>query len=302
MNAREKIAEPVLGRSQLEWPRYTPGLLLQDEDLTRAVDYTRDLSRLLFRSFFGCGVVCGLKVDAAEKCGKIHITVAPGIALDGRGDPVQIKSATSLTIDPSCGKRPPDSMCLVVRRHENPCAPRPTACAADDDESSATTRVVDGFELRVLAQCPECGCGCPPCEPPAEVLAPPAPEQPTQPEINLIESAAGYKPAPEAVSAKTSADTISTSANAMVKRETRDCRCADPTDPCYAGHYAGKCACCCDSEWVSLARVYLGPKDNEKNPVWQVDHSVRRFIRPVLMQDPLVDCTRRAGNGCCSEG
>jgi hypothetical protein len=301
MNAREKITEPVQGTSSLVRPRYTPGLLLQDEDLTQAVDYTRDLSRLLFRSFFGCGVICGLKVDAAEKCGKIHITVDPGIALDCLGDPVQIKSVQTITIDPTCGKPPPESMCVVVRRREKSCAPRTAACAGDDDEqSSAATRIVDGFELRVLSECPECGCGCLPCET-AEPPAPPAEAPPPPPEIMLIESVAGYQPNADVVGAplKASADATAASAQAMIKREGRDCGCADPTDPCYADHYAGKCACCCESDWVSLARVFFGTKNGKNEPEWQVDHSVRRFIRPVLVQDPLVDCTRRKGTDCC---
>lgn len=294
MNAREKITEPVQGTSDLVRPRYTPGLLLQDEDLTQAVDYTRDLSRLLFRSLFGCGVVCGLKVEAAEKCGKLHITVDPGIALDCLGDPVQIKSTETITIDPTCGKPPPESMCVVVRRREKSCAPRPAACAGDDDEqASAATRIRDGFELRVLSECPACGCGCAPCDT-AEPPAPPPAEAPPPPEVILLESTTGYQPKANVVGAplKTSADTTGASAQAKIQREGHDCGCANPADPCYADHYAGKCACCCESDWVSLARVFR-KKEGEKNAVWQVDHSVRRFIRPVLVQDPLVDCTRR---------
>jgi hypothetical protein len=40
-------------------PTYSPGLLLEDDDLTAGVSYTRGLTQLLFRSLFGCGVICG---------------------------------------------------------------------------------------------------------------------------------------------------------------------------------------------------------------------------------------------------
>src|SRR3954470_3565801 len=81
----------------LERPRYSPGLILQDADLTSAVDYTRELSRLLFRSLFGCGVVCGLRVTVDTDC-DLEVTVAPGLALDGCGDPVQLTSPVTTTL------------------------------------------------------------------------------------------------------------------------------------------------------------------------------------------------------------
>jgi hypothetical protein len=73
-----------------------------------------------------------------------------------------------------------------------------------------------------------------------------------------------------------------------------ECKCVDPSLKCYEGHYAGKCACgckdceceCCDCDCIVLARVVEAPNDRV-NP-WKADHSVRRFVRPVLMRDPVV--------------
>src|SRR4051794_19866432 len=73
----------------LERPRYSSGLILEDRDLTAAVEYTRDLNRLLFRNLFGCGVICGLIVKVDEHCG-LRVTVGAGLALDGCGDAVQV--------------------------------------------------------------------------------------------------------------------------------------------------------------------------------------------------------------------
>ena len=92
------------GVSTLVRPRYSPGLLLRDDDLTAGVDYTRDLSRLLFRSLFGCGVVCGLTVSWKENCGKLVVTVDAGVALTCSGDPIYVPKPVSVTLDP-CGEK-----------------------------------------------------------------------------------------------------------------------------------------------------------------------------------------------------
>ncbi len=146
----------VSGASQLVKPNYSPGLMLQDDDLRQAVDYTRDLSRLLFKSLFGCGVVCGLKVtlDTGPCNGKV--VIHPGVAIDGNGDPVQLKDAA--TIEP--GNDIPDETWITIRRSDIHCLKRDLACAADDDDTAmVTTRIRDGYEIRVVSTRPEpCGC------------------------------------------------------------------------------------------------------------------------------------------------
>lgn len=75
-----------------------------------------------------------------------------------------------------------------------------------------------------------------------------------------------------------------------------ECWCANPNDPCYRDHYAGKCGCdcedceACDCNCVLLARLERDDRldDKYEYPVWKADHRVRRFIRPVLMRDPQV--------------
>src|SRR5919106_3935432 len=92
------------GPSTLQRPRYSAGLLLEDEDLTAAVTYTREMTRLLFRSFFGCGVICGLEVEALLTCNKTHVdvTIAKGIALDCLGNPIHLPRAEKITYDIGC--------------------------------------------------------------------------------------------------------------------------------------------------------------------------------------------------------
>src|SRR5262245_50632254 len=100
MNQKLKLGETKSGLSSLVRPRFTEGLLLQDDDLTTGVTYTRELSRMMFRALFGCGVVCGLGVCKAWlECCKLKIAVARGLALDCAGDPVELPKAETIEID-----------------------------------------------------------------------------------------------------------------------------------------------------------------------------------------------------------
>ena len=128
------------------------------------MEYTRDLSRLLFRSLFGCGVVCGLEVKKpVMSCGKLIVTVNSGVALDCRGDPIHVPTPQSISIDPSCGKKIPPKMCVLLKRAEKSCAPRSAACSCDEEDASTVcTRERDCFEIRIAEECPhDCACGCP---------------------------------------------------------------------------------------------------------------------------------------------
>ena len=52
MSSNGYVVDEAKGNASLARPCYSPGLLLRDDDLTAAVTYTRELSRLLFRSLF----------------------------------------------------------------------------------------------------------------------------------------------------------------------------------------------------------------------------------------------------------
>src|SRR6266511_3754463 len=90
------------GLSTLERPRYSAGLLLEDEDLTASVEYTRNMMRLMFRSLFGCGVICGLDVEAKLICNgrKLSVMIGNGVALDCLGNPIEIPKAQTIEYDP----------------------------------------------------------------------------------------------------------------------------------------------------------------------------------------------------------
>jgi hypothetical protein len=154
----------------LEKPRYSPGLILEDSDLSAAVDYTQSLSRLLVRNLFGCGVVCGLTVRAEDKCGDLEVTVASGLALDGCGDPVQLPREARIVVDrntreewekPSPNGQKPRVFWVVLCGKEKLCAPRALVCDADDfDAISQPTRIRSLAELTIVRDRPDCMCGC----------------------------------------------------------------------------------------------------------------------------------------------
>jgi hypothetical protein len=270
MNANANIVKMEKGTSNLVRPRFSPGLLLRDDDLRTGVDYTRELSRLLFRSLFGCGVVCGLEVSAEMLCGKLVVTVKSGVALNGAGDPIYVPKNTTITVDPTCGGEIPDNIWVILCRTEKCCAPRSTVCGCEEEESaSVCTREQEGFEIRLVKAKPEdCACMCP-------LL--PIPEPPGEKDQQ------------------------------QQKQQQGECWCVDPCG-CQKDHYAGTCGCnccdadckCCDPDCVVLSVLTDTARDTRyqnnkvgkdaaaKGNSWIPNHSVRRFVRPVLMRDPVV--------------
>jgi hypothetical protein len=253
-------------------PRFEPGALLLDEDLTAIVDHTRDLSRLLFRSLFGCGVICGFRVTAQVECGNLIVAVAPGVALDCKGDPIEMCGQQTLGM-PCIERVLQDQLWVLIRRsaRDHTCAPRDVACPSDDGGAYKPTRAKDCFELTLTKDEPEHACGCP--------------ELPT------------------AAAPVLNSNNKSTADTGNVKSVTADPN-SNPTFPermetalpadwqCHIPHYCGVCSCgCCDScgdGWVVLARVSTKaipgkPETHDR----EVDYTVRRFLRPVIAADPL---------------
>src|ERR1043166_3552764 len=149
------------GLSSVQRPRFSPGLLLEDEDLTAGVDYTRNMMRLLFQSLFGCGVICGLEVTAVRTCNrrKLKVTIDPGVALDCSGNPIWVPKGQVVSYDPDCTTLP-EWIWVTVCYIEKCCRPKDVSCSPDDDSHVVQTRAYDGFEIKLYDQRPECACSC----------------------------------------------------------------------------------------------------------------------------------------------
>ncbi|MEV4777581.1 hypothetical protein [Burkholderia sp. LMU1-1-1.1] len=269
-------------QSTLVRPQYSPGLLLNDDDLSQAVDYTRDLNRMLFRALLGCGVVCGLVVKTVKStgtCGALQVSVDAGLALDCHGDPLHLPSTCTVNIDPCAVLSPP--LWVIARRYDKHCAPRGTECSPCDDATTVCTRIRDGVEIAVVSALPACFCGC------SEAAAP------TSTDTDATKTGTGGDAKAKTAAAegggksKTStaaATTAPLSTPARNPGSDSQPKASSPDDPCYKDHYAGTCAVCCGDcvcEWVVLAQ--LTPSTDGS---WKSDHSVRRFIRPLLLADP----------------
>jgi len=249
-------------------PRFTPGIMLLDEDLTAAVEYPRTLIRLLFRSLFGCGVVCGFEVAGAADCGELKVTVKPGVALDCQGDPIELCSEQIVGLP--CEEKLNNIWVVVCRSGERSCVPRDVACPGDDDGKSAVpTRTRDCFEIKLLKDLDEHACGCKPVKQNGDA----APAQPQK--APRLGGAAAPEPA------NTAGNQLPDLAKAMGPEYWN----------CHRDHYCGVCSCgCCCDECVVLAKLVRTPsKENGKPATWTSDYSVRRFIRPVLAPNPWLD-------------
>jgi hypothetical protein len=251
MNTNNQPLVTKQGSSTLARAKFGPGMLLQHDDLEQLNVYTRELSRLMFRSLFGCGVVCGLVVGIEVKCGKVIVTVGSGVALDCQGDPIYVPKSQSLVLDEECNPDMPSPLWVVLCGIEKCCSPRTSMCAPDEDESaSICTRERDYFEIRVVSNRPRCVCSC----------RDPDPNRPTRdwPDNRC--------------------KCVDPESECYADHYAGKCGCE--CDDCAE----------CDCDCVLLARLVRAPGgDDDDDAEWIVDHRVRRFVRPVLMRDPQVE-------------
>jgi hypothetical protein len=161
MSGANNVCSTGKGLSTLVRPRFGPGMLLQHDDLEQLSAYTREINRLLFRSLLGCGVICGLKVEPQENCGKVCVTVYAGLALDCCGNPVYVPKNIAVSVDENCDPNLQPPLYVLLCGTTKCCAPRTSMCGTDDaDASSYCTRERDAFEIRIVHDRPKCACGC----------------------------------------------------------------------------------------------------------------------------------------------
>jgi hypothetical protein len=254
MSGNNDLVAKLAGTSTLERAKFGPGMLLRHDDLEQLNVYPRELSRLLFRSLFGCGVVCGLVVQPPEdKCDKIWVTVASGLALDCSGDPIYVPKKTGpLSFVP---KSNDTQLWVILCGTTTGCSPRTSACASDDEESSpVSSREKDGYEIRIVRTLPKCICAC------------------------------GDEQTTDHATQGTAAGTIDRDCPCVGPENPCYADHYDGVCGCDAGK---DCGCCCDC--VVLARL-----EKLSDGPWTVTHKVRRFVRPVLMRDPEVAKERQA--------
>jgi hypothetical protein len=257
------------GLSNLERPRFSPGLLLEDEDLTAGVDYTRNLMRLMFSSLFGCGVICGLKVSAQSICEgrKLRITVVGGLALDCAGNPINVPKPVTIEFDPECKPMPP-KLWVTACYIEKCCRRRDISCSPDDDSQPVYTRTIDGYEIKLDPDQPECACSC--AEPP-EKKKPESGGQCCQDDADASTGADTAAPA--------GADTAAPDdSHAELHRREEECKC-------YDDHNKGVCPCGCGCTCVVIGVIDVQTvlAAQPAGSLVEADDSMVRNVRPMLM-------------------
>jgi hypothetical protein len=233
--------------ANLQRPFFSPGLLLEDDDLNAGVKYTSDLTRLLFKSLFGCGVICGLKVSYQPICNgsQLQITVAKGVALDCMGDPIEVPSDQTFDYNPNCDPIPPE-IWVVLCYAEKCCRPKDVSCS--DDRQPQPTRIKATFEIKLYKAAPKCACSCE-----AKVNVP-------------TQAGPRHDCCPEPQTPNTTATTDQAGVG--------DPSAVPDSCQCYKGHFDGECECDCACKCVVIGKINVG--------VPKPDDSMVRRIRPLL--------------------
>jgi hypothetical protein len=151
-------------KTALERLNYFHGQLLSPSDFTAEQEYFLARSRRHNRYLHGWGVVCGLKVTAANSS---EITVEPGLAIDCAGNEIQVLSQSRLKIPMNL------DVCFVVLQYvETQSSPIPNALGAATSTAEELTfmRIKEGFRIDITDVDPTSGhrgkgtgtpgCGC----------------------------------------------------------------------------------------------------------------------------------------------
>lgn len=122
-------------------PNYFRGRLLGEQDLRREQEYFRGKMRLALRLAHGWGVVGGLEVSASNG----EVVVAPGVAIDCRGQELVVPAAQRLSLSGLRGK-----LYVTLRLEEIPIDPVPLASENDEIVACAATREAARAELATV--------------------------------------------------------------------------------------------------------------------------------------------------------
>jgi AhpD family alkylhydroperoxidase len=154
LRARTETALDQLGG--LTRVNYFAGGVLGVDDFVTEQHYLRARLRRRNRYLLGSGVVDGLKVALSGGAGNQMLTIEPGLAIDGRGEEIEIASDVALPL-PATGKQ------LLVQLNYAERLSRPVTVPGQPGEpaESQPSRVEETFRAYVAAA----------AKPPAVVLA-----------------------------------------------------------------------------------------------------------------------------------
>ena len=152
MTTAKQKYRSITGDSSLVLPATAPACCWRTTTSPRPSRTTQSMIRLLFRSLFGCGVICGLDVKAEVSCNgtRVDATIGRGVALDCMGNPIEVTKSTQIAYNCVCDPVP-EWLWVVLCYRESCCRPKDVSCTADDDGQIVQTRVKEGYEVRLYS-------------------------------------------------------------------------------------------------------------------------------------------------------
>ena len=153
---KQSNPKEVVQSTSLQQVRFNDGMIVTAEDLQEATSYPLDVFRTLIRAFFGCGIVCGLKVvtTEADEDGKSwSVEVKPGVALDCHGHPIELCRTVKFKLNEAYLCDPiPECVCIAIRRYTTEENPRPNPSCSEEKGGQAydCTRVREQVMIKVF--------------------------------------------------------------------------------------------------------------------------------------------------------
>jgi hypothetical protein len=164
---------PCPDERQLEYPIFSPGQLLTNEDLTALESYLTDKRRSHNRLLHGSGTVCGLAVAPTDPPSE-RVIVQPGVAIDCCGR--EIVLVEPIEVDPRAlvGDPPPVGRVYVTLEYgelEVRAMPAPGGGDPVYTRIREVPQVGASTTPPPAATRPEAGRPCPPCPDPTVTIA-----------------------------------------------------------------------------------------------------------------------------------
>ncbi len=151
---KQSNPKEVVQPTSLQQVRFNDGMIVTAEDLQEATSYPLDVFRTLIRAFFGCGIVCGLKVERSQAAGESwFVQIQPGVALDCHGHPIELCKPVKFDLNEAyiCDSKP-ECVCIAIRRFTTGVSPRPNPSCSEEKGGQAydCTRIREQVMIKVF--------------------------------------------------------------------------------------------------------------------------------------------------------
>jgi len=133
----------------LQRVNYSTGGLLGVDEFTAEQDYFRLKARRHNRLLHGAGVVAGLQVTVERTADAAQVVIAPGLALNSRGEEIEVGAPTALALPAQT-----DTLFVLLHYAEQPCHPVAAVSEPLDaaQEQIRYSRTVETFRVSLAPE------------------------------------------------------------------------------------------------------------------------------------------------------